>query len=634
MRSIRSRGAAFALIMGLAVSGASAFGPGPSDPAELEAFIDGLIAGQMKAYHIAGAVFSLVKEGKVMMAKGYGLADVDGRRAPSAETTLFRCASISKLVTWTAVMQLVEEGKLDLKSDIGRYLPEPAIPKTFPEPITLEHLMAHSAGFEDLASGIGTLDERGLLPLDVYLKTYLPRRIYPPGRVTAYSNYSTALAGAVVARVSGMSFEDYVERRIFEPLAMSRTTFRQPLPPALAGDVSKGYRYDQGAFRPEDFEYINVGPAGAMSSTAGDMARFMIAHLQNGEYEGRRIFGQETARRMHERHFGNDPRVTGNAHGFWERRLNGLRWISHGGDTLLFHSYLILCPEQNIGFFVSFNTITGAGNAREELLQAVLDRYYPQDDLPEPAPNPAFKERARPLEGVYGLSRTAVSNYEKAQDLLLNIRVKATREGTLLTSLPFGLGARQWRPVEKLVFREVGGQDRLVFAVDERGEVTGAFLDSNPLFGLVKRPWYRSPALHWASAGAAALLFLSALLWPLGAVVRFLFREPAGGARKSWLLRLPALLMSLLFLGFIAGLAGALSRPETIMVGAPALLKQARVLALAAFAALAAAAWAAVRAWRGKYWTRPGRVHYTLVVLAGAVFSAFLLYWKLLVFSP
>lgn len=647
MCSIRTQMAAALLILGLMAFGqvparaqgqGTESGPGaapsppaqgPADPAELEAFIDGLMAGQMKSYRIAGAVFSLVKDGRMMLAKGYGWSDVARQRPVTAEATLFRCASISKLVTWTAVMQLVERGQLDLKADINSYLADNPVPPTFPEPITLENLMAHSAGFEDLATGLGSIDPGGLLTLDEYLRTYRPKRIYPPGRVTAYSNYSTCLAGAIVAKAAGQPFEDYVEHNIFEPLAMSRSSFRQPLPPALAALVSTGYRYVRGVFQPEGFEYINVGPAGAMSSTAVDMAHFMIAHLQNGLFDGRRLLGEETARLMHQRHFANDPRVTGNAHGFWERQLNGLRWISHGGDTLFFHSYLILCPEKNFGFFVSFNTITGAGNAREDLLQAILDRYYPQPAAPEPGLNPRFLEWARPLEGTYGPTRTAVSNFEKAQELLLNIRVRATKEGTLLTTLPFGLGARQWRPIEPLVFREVGGQDVLVFKQDARGRVTRAFLNSNPLFGLVKRPWFKSPTLHGAFVVLAVVLFLSTLFWPLRGLARLVCRGPQPEKKSPWILRLPALIMSLLFLGFIAGLAVILSRPELIMAGVPVLLKKLMPLPFLASVFIVLSGLAAARAWKRKYWTLCGRAYYSLIVLAGAAFMVFLLYWKL-----
>jgi hypothetical protein len=236
--------------------------------------------------------------------------------------------SISKLFTWTAVMQLAEQGRLDLKRDVNSYLDTFRVPDTFPQPITLEHLMTHTAGFEDLVMGIGTRREEDVLGLEEYLRTRLPWRIRPPG--------------------------------------------------PLAKDVSRGHSIRDGLFLPQSFEFVNgLAPAGALSSTVSDMARIMIAHLELGDYGGTRILGQETARTMHKRLFTNDPRLSGNAHGFWERQINGLRIIGHGGDTWLFHSQLILIPEERTGLLVVYNTQTAASPARDELVQAFVDKYYP-----------------------------------------------------------------------------------------------------------------------------------------------------------------------------------------------------------------------------------------------------------------
>jgi CubicO group peptidase (beta-lactamase class C family) len=138
---------------------------GPADPAELESFIDGIMTAHMRTHHIAGATFSLVKNGEALFAKGYGYADIKGKRPVIAEETLFRPGSVSKLFTWTAVMQLIEQGKLDLKADINNYLTKFKIPETYPEPITLAHLMTHTPGFEEMVSGMGARSPEDLVPL-------------------------------------------------------------------------------------------------------------------------------------------------------------------------------------------------------------------------------------------------------------------------------------------------------------------------------------------------------------------------------------------------------------------------------------------------------------------------------------
>jgi len=287
----------------------------PRSREDLEAFFDGVIAAQMRAHSIASATLSVVKDGELYFAKGYGYGDREARRPVDAERTLFRPGSISKLFTWTAVMQLVERGKIDLDADVNRYLSDFRIPDTFPAPITMKHLMTHTPGFEDGALGYLLIkSESELVSLSASLAAHIPRRVRPPGTYSSYSNFGSALAGLIVANVSGMPFEEYVEKNIFEPLGMTRSTFREPLPETLAPDMATSYRRENGAFEPAHFELIsNFGPAGALSSTATDMARFMVAHLQLGRYGESRILAEETARRMHQRIYFLDERLPGMA---------------------------------------------------------------------------------------------------------------------------------------------------------------------------------------------------------------------------------------------------------------------------------------------------------------------------------
>jgi CubicO group peptidase (beta-lactamase class C family) len=232
-------------------------------------------------------------------------------------------------------MQLVERGQLDLDANINDYLTEFKIPDTYPEPITMKHLLTHTPGFEDGALGylfVQSTDE--IVPLSDSLKAHIPWRVRSPGTYSSYSNYGTALAGLIVADVSGMPFNEYIEKNILEPLGMENSTFREPLPDRLAENMATGYKRKKGVYEKDDFEIIsNFGPAGALSSTAADMARFMIAHLQNGRYGDARILEEETAKQMHSQQYTLDPRLPGMAYGFYESRVNGQHIIGHGGDT-------------------------------------------------------------------------------------------------------------------------------------------------------------------------------------------------------------------------------------------------------------------------------------------------------------
>ncbi|MEQ9463342.1 MAG: serine hydrolase domain-containing protein, partial [Haliea sp.] len=347
--------------------------PRPLDPVPLDdrealaAFMDGAMAAQLRSLDMAGGAVAVVAGGEIVLARGYGHADLEAGVTVDPAMTLFKPGSVSKLITWTAVMQLVEQGRLDLDADVNRYLTVLQLPATFAEPVTLRNLMTHSAGFEDNWAGfLIRRDETELQPLAQTLAAHTPARVRSPtrnfdeGSGVAYSNWGTALAGLIVAEVSGQSFDDYVEQHIFAPLGMDQSSFREPLPASLRPQLAQGYR-DGGAgmeVQPEEF-LGNVAPAGSLSSTAVDMAKFMIAHLQEGVYRGQRILQPETVALMHTRALSPGPHLNGIALGFYETWINGHRTIGHGGSTLDFKSELMLLPEAGVGLFVTFNSPPG-----------------------------------------------------------------------------------------------------------------------------------------------------------------------------------------------------------------------------------------------------------------------------------
>ena len=230
---------------------------------DLAVFLDGFIPYAIRSGDIAGAAVAVVANGQIIFAKGYGFADKRTRRPVVADQTLFRLASVSKTMTWTAVMQLVQAGKLDLDRDVNDYL-DFRVPEKF-GPITLRNLMTHTPGFEDTVADNLVTSPRDLVPYREYLVKHMPAEIFPPGKVAAYSNYGATLAGYIVERISGEPFDEYVARHIFQPLGMTHSTFEQPPPPALAKDLSKGYRKASDD-KPVPFEYDEIAPAGALTT--------------------------------------------------------------------------------------------------------------------------------------------------------------------------------------------------------------------------------------------------------------------------------------------------------------------------------------------------------------------------------
>jgi CubicO group peptidase (beta-lactamase class C family) len=275
---------------------------------DVGAFLDGIVPLQLGREDIAGAVVVVVKDGKVLFSKGYGYADVKKRTPVSPSASLFRPGSISKTFTWTAIMQLVEQGKINLDADVNDYL-DFKVPHTFDRPVTIRNLMTHTPGFEEVIKDLSVDRPEQLPTLQAFVTSHEPKQIFVPGTVPAYSNYGADLAGYIVQRVSGMPFEQYVQKNIFGPLGMTRATFVQPLPESLKALVSNGYNLASEDAKP--FELIPPAPApdGSLSVVGADMAAFMIAHLQNGRYGDARILQPQTAEMMHSRQFGMDPAV-------------------------------------------------------------------------------------------------------------------------------------------------------------------------------------------------------------------------------------------------------------------------------------------------------------------------------------
>src|SRR3954469_16457210 len=246
---------------------------------DVDTWLDGVMPYALQTGDIAGAVVVVVKDGQILTQRGFGYADVARQQPVDPAATMFRPGSVSQLFTWTAVMQLVQAGKLDLDRDVNDYL-DFRIPPKFGKPITLRNLMTHTPGFEETIKYLILYQPSKVAPLGKVLSRWVPDRIYAPGTMPAYSNYGAALAGYIVERASGEPFDAYVQRHIFAPLGMAHSSFEQPLPAPLAGMMSQGYK--QASQPAGKFELVSVAPAGSLSSTGSDMARFMIAHLANG----------------------------------------------------------------------------------------------------------------------------------------------------------------------------------------------------------------------------------------------------------------------------------------------------------------------------------------------------------------
>ncbi len=588
---------------------------GPTDPAELESFLDAFIPTQAEVYGIPGTIVSVVKDGELFLAKGYGYTDTRSRKPIVVDQTLFHIGSVTKLLTWTAVMQLVEAGKLDLHTDVNLYLPpEAQIPDTYPQPITLHHLMTHTPGFEDRLGNLFRFSEHDGLPLSEYVISQQPERVYPPGEVIGYSNYGAALAGYIIEQVSGVSYETYIEQNILQPLQMTRSSIRQPVPPDLRADLALGHMQTPLGVLPFQ-EYFPSAPVVGLSATATDMAKFMIAHLQDGRYDDIHILEPGTVHLMHSQQFTQDPRIIGVTYGFVEWQRNNQRILWHGGSTGLFQSTIVLLPEHNLGFFIGCNR-KSAREAGKEFRQAFLDRYFPVS-YPDPEPMSGYRERVHDFTGTYKETRWTYTKADKIVYAFARTHsVTANSDGTLQF-----IGSR-YVEVEPLVFHEVGGQTTLIFKKNDRGQVTQAFYDFDPHKVLLRVAWHETRAFHLTTLALCTVVFVSALIrgtWR-STSDNSVAHQVAKWGSGLYLLYLPGM--------FIISLT-------TLVPALPSLAFFAPLLVGGVFLALAASLVFTGLIWRGKALNRAtsslwAKLHYTLFPLAMLVFLWWLDYWNLL----
>ncbi len=603
--------------------------------ADVASFLDGMVPVLLAREDIAGAVVLVVKDGKVLFSKGYGYSDVAKKTPVTPEGTLFRPGSVSKLFTWTAVMQQVEAGKLDLDRDVNEYL-DFKIPAVSGRPITLRSIMTHTPGFEETVQELFVKNEKGLTPLPHYLQAHMPERVYPVLTTPAYSNYATTLAGYIVQRVSGQPFDDYIEQHVLHPLGMMHSTFRQPLPEALKPMMSNGY--EVASQPPKPYEFVEAAPAGSSAMTAADISRFMIAHLRDGSFETAQILRPETTRLMHTVQFQSVPAMNGMALGFYEETRNGHRIIGHAGDTQYFHTDLHLVPEAGIGFFISQNSAGKGGmSLRTAVWERFLDRYFPYSP-PEAAPVPTAQKDAQLVTGRYINSRRAETTIMRVLNVAGQLKIYANPDGTISADALKGLNGepKKFREVAPLMFREVDGQERIAFKRDDSGGLVMAV--DYPFMVFQKVPWYLNSALQLPLLiGAVVVFVLTLLLWPVSALLRRHYGKKleltSDERRRRRLARLVCVVDLAFLLGFVVFFSIAMKDIGLLSPKYNFLLRLIQVVGWLGVIGTLVAIYHAVRSWRTPQRWLWSKLADTVVALACLGFVWFVFTWNMLHWS-
>lgn len=520
--------------------------------ADVDSWLDGFMPYALRAGGIPGAVVVVVKDGQPLTMRGFGYADAAKAQPVDPNLTMFRPGSTSKLFTWTAVMQQVQAGKLDLDKDINAYL-DFKIPAKFGKPITLRHLMTHTGGFAETAKNLIAFGDNKPDALGKILSRDIPERIYAPGTMPAYSNYGASLAGYIVERVSGEPFNQYVQRHIFAPLGMAHSSFDQPLPMNLRPLMARGYM--PGSVEAHPFEVIGMAPAGAMSSTGSDMARFMIAMLN----QGGPLIQPAIAQQMYGNANRPFPNLPAMGLGFYHEDRNGLNIVGHGGDTVFFHSDLHLILDKGVGLYISMNSVGKEGAAhplREQLFHDFTNRYFPAPSHSLPTMDTA-REHAEAMAGHYVSSRASGFNFLRMAALLGQTLVSADQDGVLtVSSLTDPSGTpRRWREVAPWLWQEINGSDQLQAVRNADGSVK--MFSITPFAPIIEfLPAPASLNARWiipAACISLLVMLIAAFGWPTVALINRRYNAPSTLAGRPLALHRAARITAWLLLILAAG---------------------------------------------------------------------------------
>lgn len=592
------------------------------DLKKLEVCLDDFFKQKMESRHIPGAVFVLVKDGKIIFHKGYGYSDVEKKINVKPDETIFRVGSVSKIFTATAAMQLNEKGKIDIHADVNKYLSLFKLENNYPEPVTMANLLSHTAGFRGRSIGSMTQNESNRIPLGEFLASNMPGRSLPPGRIINYSNHGFQLAGYLVEVVSGIPFAQYIDDNILHPLGMDKSSFI-PLPRLLTY-MAKGYSYADGGYNdvPNDYSLSLISPSGSLLSTADDMARFMIAQLQGGIFQDQRILNENTCNEMQKRQFTNDPRLPGTCYGFYEYQNYNKRAIFLDGDVTGFSSRMFLLPDQNTGFFVCSNSENS--RLRMQLTDTLMSHFFSDPEKPVTAnPVAGSKSNLTLLAGNYRNLRIGLDYFDKFEEA-----------SALLTLSDKDISG--WIELEPFLFQLPNSKTRLLFKQNNEGKVTNLFIDSQQMpVSYERAEWYDTEMFIWIPYGFFSFVFLSScVIWLFMYYIQRKRKPLVENCRPARQVRMLLIFTVVLNFIFIASLAPSVYLfKDDFQFGMPIIIKILLVIPIVTTILTIGLSAFSLSVWKNKYWNLKARLHYSLITLTCIGFILWLYHWNWLGFQ-
>ena len=602
----------------------------------LEHYVDSYITNYLEPGLHTSATLTIVKEDEFVFSRGYGMANYEDN-AEVTPKSIFRIGSVSKPFTCMAILQLVDKGLLDLHADVNTYLKDFKIPKTFSEPITIHSILTHTTGFEESFFGhLFTSNENEIIPLKEALKKYMPARVNPPGKHPSYSNYAVCLLGLIIEEVSGEPFEQYMRKHVFTPLGMENSTFEQPLPDNLVSKYAYSYRNERDTLVPREFTLAtNYTPAGGMSSTADDMARFIQFHLHSlDSIIPGSVLKRESLDKMHHHQFRTSDALPGINYGFMQEQADGYFIFGHSGQTPYYIADLVIDPKNKLGLFIS-STGNNAHDLVSNFAPELLGKFFPNNNNKDFSPStiihssdPQFD--AKKYEGQYFSWWGNFSQIEKLNHLIEGVEITSSRNNTLLLSgLSFQDSIDEYVNVGKHLFRERDGSGLISFEEDTAGDVTVMYDSFDPTQTYSKGNFYFFGSFNFPAVAICFVLFVAAILFQAYVKIRNIKET----APFRWVRTIAALNASVNVSFAIGGALFWYYYGVELMYGIPWFFFLLLILPLISCLLGIVQLVLTYFVWNTNYWTIQSKVFYSLNSLAGIFMIWFFYFWNVLGFK-
>lgn len=593
-----------------------------SDKERFEAIIDEFMEDAMEKYHVPGVTLSVVKDGKQYFKKGYGYSDLDNKISVNPDETLFRIGSVTKLFTATAIMQLYENGDIDLNEEVNKYLEDFNIEYYEGNPITIEHVLTHTGGFDErVINMIGNDINEELPDLGEYLKKNMPEAVREPGKIMQYSNHGMTLLGYIVENVSDKRIDKYIEEEIFNKLDMENSNYY--FTRDLVSEASKGYVFSKEQYKELDPVRVALHPAGSILSTADDMAKFLIAHL-----EGERILKKETLNNMHQTHFTHYDKMLGNAYSFYEVMRGNNKVVEHGGNTPAFASLLSFYPQKKLGFFISCNSNKGGSQLREDFANEFYEYFLGKASTRKEIQN--FQGKEIDIEDYVGeytsVRITKESPLKILRPLMGRITVKKIDENSI--SVKYNNEENIYSKIQGKLFKNETDNSYLTFERDLKGRVY-MIKEKDPLMGLVTGMHGTFEKTNKASVIIEDSKFIPLVISIIYLIIMFIgyFRKNKRKYVGNELRARNLMIIAALFILALSGTFGWLIVKVTkLSMDFNRILAITHILSFIFLGLTIITTIFTVISWRYRYWSFKGRVLHSIVNLSTISMLIFITY--------